>query len=194
MMVAEATAMAMEFMTTEQWNDSLWRLIEPVYQEAFPSGAKTESILHSMLDRRIAWLHAGLEDGRVSAMAVTGIVVEGTNKVLIIDYMAVHSDLRGRGVGGKFLDKIREWAQRERGVQLIVIEVEAENTEENAYRMSFWEKCGFRPTAYVHNYIWVPEPYLAMALPLDDADSIPEDGKTLFRYITKFHEKAYRRR
>jgi hypothetical protein len=46
----------------------------------------------------------------------------------------------------------------------------------------------------VHNYIWVPEPYLAMALPLYETDSIPEDGKTLFRYITKFHEKAYRRR
>jgi GNAT superfamily N-acetyltransferase len=186
--------MAMEFITTEQWNESLWRLIGHVYREAFPRGAKTEPILRSMLDRRIAWLHAGLEDGYASAMAVTGIVFEGTNKVLIIDYLAVRRDLRGQGVGSQFLDKIREWAQREHGVHVIVIEVEAEDTEENANRMSFWEKCGFRPTDYVHKYIWVPEPYLAMALPLDNAYTIPEDGKTLFRYIVKFHEKAYRQR
>lgn len=186
--------MAIEFMTTNQWNDSLWRLIGPVYQEAFPRGAKTETILRSMLDRGIAWLHAVFEDGRTSAMAVTGIIVAGTNKVLIIDYMAVRRDMRGLGVGGQFLDKIREWAQQEQGVHAIVIEVEAEDTKANAYRMSFWEKNGFRPTAYVHKYIWVPEPYLAMVLPLNDTDTIPEDGKTLFRYITKFHEKAYRRR
>jgi GNAT superfamily N-acetyltransferase len=184
----------MEFMITEQWDDSLWLLIGPVYREAFPRGAKTESILRSMLDRRIAWLHTGLEDGRASAMAVTGIVVEGTNNVLIIDYMAVRRDKRGLGVGRKFMNMIREWAQREHGVHAIVIEVEAEDKEENAYRMSFWEKCGFRPTTYVHKYIWVPEPYLAMLLPLDDANIIPEDGKILFRYITKFHEKAYRKR
>ncbi len=181
-------------MTTELWNDSLWRLIGPVYREAFPHGAKTESILRSMLDRRIAWLHAGLEDGRTLAMAVTGIVAEGTIKVLIIDYMAVRSDIRGKGVGRRFLDKIREWAQREHGVNAIIIEVEAEDTEENACRISFWEKNRFRPTAYVHKYIWVPEPYLAMVLPLNEDNAIPEDGKTLFRFITKFHEKAYRRR
>lgn len=30
--------MELEFITAAHWNDSLWELIEPMYQEAFPAG------------------------------------------------------------------------------------------------------------------------------------------------------------
>ncbi|UQZ32861.1 GNAT family N-acetyltransferase [Paenibacillus sp. PK3_47] len=184
--------MNMELITTAHWDDSLWASIEPVYREAFPSGAKPERILRSMLDREIAYLHAGLSDGQVTAMAVTGIVPEGNNKRLIIDYLAVSEEMRGKGAGTSFLELIIDWAVKDHGVQGVIIEAESGDSETHNRRIHFWEKNGFILTPYVHQYIWVPEPYQAMLKPLDQHITVQDNGESLFRYINKFHSIAYR--
>lgn len=75
----------------------------------------------------------------------------------------------------------------------IIVEVEAEETPENLGRIRFWEACGFRLTDYVHPYIWVPEPYRAMALSFPYREPLPLDGRELFAGIIRFHERAYRK-
>lgn len=55
--------MNMEFITIEEWDEAWWGRMEQIYHEAFPSGAKTEAILRSMLNRRIGYLHAGVHQG-----------------------------------------------------------------------------------------------------------------------------------
>jgi hypothetical protein len=74
----------------------------------------------------------------------------------------------------------------------MLIEIEAEETPGNCSRLRFWQRCGFLATDYVHRYIWVPEPYRAMVLPLRADADVSDDGEDLFRRITAFHKQAYR--
>ncbi|MBW4080697.1 N-acetyltransferase [Paenibacillus sp. S150] len=185
--------MTLEFMTYDEWDDALWARLEPLYREAFPHGAKPVNILHAMLDKKIAWLHTGYQDGTIAAMAVTGLSGSTAERMLIIDYMAVDAAQRGRGLGRQFLESLCNWAVKEHHIHAVLIEVEADNTEENAARVRFWEHCGFIGTSYVHQYIWLPEPYRAMVLPLSRDFAVSDDGQALFRHITSFHMKSFRK-
>ncbi|MGG3456310.1 GNAT family N-acetyltransferase [Paenibacillus rhizolycopersici] len=180
------------FNTLTEWDEVWWDKLRPIYQEAFPHGAKPEKVLRSMLDRGIASLHAGLQEGEAVAMAVTGFCGGKGRKRMILDYMAVHQDQRGQGLGRLFFSQIRDYAEREHQAEAIVIEAEAEDTEMNRERLRFWIRCGFIATPYVHQYIWVPEPYRALYLPLNDHFTLTDDGKTLFRDITSFHHQSFR--
>ncbi|AIQ60194.1 GNAT family N-acetyltransferase [Paenibacillus borealis] len=185
--------MELDFITVDHWDEQLWKQMEQMYHEAFPSGAKSKGILRSMLDRKIAYLHAGLDNGQVVAMAVTGVVGAAEDKKLVIDYLAVEKKLRGAGTGSWFLGQIRDWAIQEHRIRGIIIEAESGTSDTHKERIHFWERNGFVLTSYVHQYIWVPEPYQAMLLPLDGTGNVPDDGEALFRYINAFHSKAYRK-
>ncbi|WP_052421444.1 GNAT family N-acetyltransferase [Paenibacillus sp. FSL R7-0273] len=184
--------MNMELKTIAEWDNELWRSVEPVYREAFPSGAKPEKILHSMLDLGIGYLHAGIINGHTAGMAVTGVIDGKEGPRLIIDYLAVSRELRGQGAGTLLLNSVVEWAQKEHGVQGVIIEAESGTSEEHTERIHFWEKNGFILTPYVHQYIWVPEPYQAMLKPLAAGVAVTDSGESLFKYINAFHKKAYR--
>lgn len=186
--------MKLNFLTWTEWNETDWQKAEPIYRQAFPHGAKPKGILKQMLDRRIASMHLLMNGDRAAGMAVTGTEQAGKDKLLIIDYLAVREDLRGRGLGGAFLEYIRDWAVRECGIDGILIEVEAGNTPEHEERCRFWERSGFVRTSYVHQYIWVPEPYTAMLLPLDPELEVRDNGRELFRRMEEFHRKSFSRR
>ncbi|MCZ8517391.1 GNAT family N-acetyltransferase [Paenibacillus filicis] len=180
----------MRYVTIEHWDEALWKLAEVIYEEAFPEhGRKKRSLIRSMLERGLCFLHVALDGESAAAMAITGRL-EQLN-ALLIDYIAVREALRGQGLGQDFMAHLRRWASEEERLDGIVIEIEAEPSPENLKRLRFWENCGFRPTAYVHRYIWVPEPYRALILPLRPEIRLPEDGETLFRSITAFHKRAY---
>jgi len=181
----------MEYQTTAVWDEALWLKAELVYEEAFPiHGRKNRSIIRRMFERGISTLHTWSEYSEVVAMALTAI--NQNAKVLIIDYIAVRHDRRGKGIGQICIKDIQEWAKTTADCRGIVIEVESEPTKENTERIHFWEKAGFRLTDYVHSYIWVPETYRAMYMSLDADSPMRDDGKMLFKYITGYHEKAYR--
>ncbi|WP_434751027.1 GNAT family N-acetyltransferase [Paenibacillus amylolyticus] len=183
----------LEFTTIEAWDEALWARMKPIYHEAFPSGAKSQAILRSMLDRGIGYLHIGVHHGEVVAMAVTGLEGKDAYRILIIDYLAVEQKLRGSGIGAWMLRQLRAWALREHGIKGMLIEAESGTTEPHQLRIQFWQRNGFILTSYVHQYRMVPEPYQAMMLPLDGSTHVPDDGKALFRYINAFHKVAYRK-
>ncbi|RKP58079.1 GNAT family N-acetyltransferase [Cohnella endophytica] len=184
----------MDYHTTNQWDENIWREAERVYIEAFPEhGRKSRAVVRRMFERKLCTLHTWTEGMTTIAMALTAI--DSSTRLLVIDYLAVREDKRGKGLGRACLADISVWAVTKAHCQGIVIEVEAEDTIENAERIKFWEKVGFRLTDYVHPYIWVPETYRAMYLNLEDSQAETygaNDGKLLFRAITRFHEKAYR--
>ncbi|MGF6355077.1 GNAT superfamily N-acetyltransferase [Paenibacillus sp. 4624] len=184
----------LEFTTIKTWNEALWKRMERIYHEAFPSGAKTKGILRSMLNRGIGYLHMGVHQGEVVAMAVTGLVGEGEERLLVIDYLAVEQKLRGSGIGTWMLKQLRAWVTREYGVEGIIIEAESGTTEAHLKRIQFWQRNGFVLTSYVHQYSMVPEPYQAMKLPLGRSKRVNDDGESIFRYINAFHKVAYRKR
>ncbi|WP_059040543.1 GNAT family N-acetyltransferase [Paenibacillus rubinfantis] len=184
--------MPWSFMTLTKWDQTWWDQWGPIYREAFQHGAKPEKVLRSMLDRGIASLHAGLQDGETVAMAVTGVSSGHSRKRLILDYMAVRQDHRGQGLGHRFFSQIRDYAVMEHHAEAILIEAEAEDTEMNRERLRFWIDCGFIATPYVHQYIWVPEPYRALYLPLKEHFTLTDGGQSLFQDITSFHHRSFR--
>lgn len=182
----------MKLITTEEWDPGFWKQIEPVYRSGFPEhGRKPAAVIRRILERKLGALHAFFDaDRRAAAMALTGNL--GSINAMLIDYLTVRPDLRKRGVGRSFLGSLEDWAKT-RGRDGIVIEAEAEPTSENESRIRFWEGAGFETTDYVHRYIWVPEPYLALFREWNPTVSFPRDGRKLFDAITDFHGKAYRK-
>lgn len=181
----------MNYRTTDTWDEALWRQAEKVYVQAFPEhGRKNRSLIRRMFERRLCVLHTLTDNSEVIAMALSGVSREG--HAMIIDYLAVRNDVRNRGVGRLFMEHIQRWAEAMDRCRGIIIEVESEQTPENASRIRFWERCGFRLTGYVEHYIWVPEPYRAMYINFNAKSPLPDDGETLFRYIKEFHKEAYR--
>ncbi|NBD23235.1 GNAT family N-acetyltransferase [Paenibacillus glycinis] len=186
--------MELEHRTTEQWNEALWAEAEPIYREGFPEhGRKPKAIVRRMFERGICELHVWGEPGAALAMALTAF--DARAGVLVIDYLAVRESRRGEGVGRACVASVRHWAL---GVKPdckgLVIEAEAEETADNAKRIRFWEKAGFTLTEYVHAYIWVPETYRAMVMSFDAGHPLTDDGRELFKAITRYHERAYRGR
>jgi GNAT superfamily N-acetyltransferase len=197
------------------WDEALWRQAEPIYDRAFPrQGRKTERNLRHVVRQGIGRVHvafagsapaasaeggpvataggepAAMIGGETVAMAVTGTLEGG--KGLLIDYLAVSEERRGQGIGKAFVDAFKQRAVELWGCEYMLIEIEAEETPENCSRLRFWQRCGFRATDYVHRYIWVPELYRAMVLPLRADADVSDDGEDLFRRITAFHKQAYR--
>lgn len=182
----------MDYLVTSEWDDSLWRKVEPVYREAFPEHrGKSIGVIRRMFERKLSELHTWSEAGKIVAMALTS--TDRHAHVLVLDYLAVRANRRGSGLGRHCVEAISQWAVTTQCCSALIIEVEAELTEENAERIRFWRKTGFQLTSYVHPYIWVPETYHAMYLPLEPSFTPgEEDGRSLFKFITNYHEKAYR--
>ncbi|MHC0035442.1 GNAT family N-acetyltransferase [Pseudoneobacillus sp. C159] len=181
----------MEFVTTDQWDEQLWLMAEPIYKEAFHDGAKSEKIIRNMFSKKLCYLHVLKQNEEVIAMALTGKIEQP--KSLLIDYIAVSQNRRSHGIGSSLLGKIKNWAKLEHNLQAIIIEVESDLTSENLKRIDYWQQNNFHLTEYIHKYIWVPEPYLAMYCLLDPNAKLATNGETLFRYITQFHKESFSR-
>jgi GNAT superfamily N-acetyltransferase len=179
----------LDFHTYVSWDEAIWLKIEPIYHQAFAeNGRKSRKIFRKLFEKQMCFLHVGLLDSEVIAMALTGKIEHVP--ILLIDYLAVREDQRKQGVGQLFMDDIKTWALSKQ-YDSIIIEIESDTNPINISRFYFWEKCGFTITDYTHHYIWVPEPYQAMYLNLRPTAALPTDGETLFKYITQFHKIAY---
>jgi RimJ/RimL family protein N-acetyltransferase len=110
---------------------------------------------------------------------------------LLIDYLAVDRKLRNQGIGMQMILYIKDWALKQKNLESIIIEVEADQNSENHKRIQFWEKSGFTLTDYIHQYIWVPEPYQAMYLKLLPDSKLPVNGEDLFKFIGHFHKASF---
>jgi GNAT superfamily N-acetyltransferase len=179
----------MAFATFDHLEVPAWPEALRLYREAFPEG-KPDPVVTGMFDKRMSLLHTESRDGALLAMAISGIVQQGS--VLLIDYVAVRSDVRGQGIGVQFVNDIKQWAIEAR-LRALIIEVESDPTPDNEARIRFWQRCGFLLTDYIHRYIWVPEPYRAMYMPLVPDYRVEDRGESLFREIGRFHRKAFQR-
>jgi len=179
----------MKIKTVATWDDDLWQDVYSLYSEAFgDKGAKPVRIIKNMFAKGNAELHVGYRESEAVVMAITGKLA--TDRIMIIDYLAVTEKERGSGLGKQLVDYLRRKAVAE-GYQKIIIEAESEETPDNRRRIRFWQSCGFLLTEYVHHYIWVPEPYRAMYLPLV-SDTRKVTGEELFVSINTFHRVSFR--
>jgi GNAT superfamily N-acetyltransferase len=179
----------LEYQTIDYWNDQIWEKAENIYHQAFEAkGAKSEKVLRNMFHKGIGFLHIGWENEEVVTVAISGRIKEENS--VIIDYLAVSPKDRNKGIGRQMVNYIIKYFTS-LALDRIIIEVEAEKSSENQARITFWERCGFTLTDYIHQYFWVPEPYQAMYLNLHPKAVIPSSGKELFSYIGKIHKKSF---
>ncbi len=179
----------MQFQTVEKWDELLWNQAEKIYEDAFPAHSrKKRTMIQRMFEKRICFLHIAYLENDMVAMALSG--KNDNPDILILDYLAVKRNYQHHGIGSKFVEYIKNWAQNYKKYSLIIVEVEADKDLVNEMRIEFWSKCGFQLTDYVHSYFWVPEKYKAMYYSLKSTHS--PTGQELFLYITEFHKKGYR--
>jgi GNAT superfamily N-acetyltransferase len=181
-----------DFITINHWDQNIWKKAGEIYIEAFGEHSpKPEKIIRNMFKKQICFLHCLInQNGQMVGMALTGSI-KG-KRILLIDYLAIRKNEQGKGIGRELFSLVREWALQRNDYDQILLEAECEESPENLARIDFWEKCGFQlANDYIHHYIWVPEPYMAMTLNLRE-NHIPNDGKTLFKYISSFHRESFR--
>ena len=180
----------MIFRTVDHWEEELWQKWQIVYDEAFDhKKAKSKKIIQNMFQKQTCYFHIAMDGSEVCAIALSG-KLPGTS-LLLIDYFAVRGTKRNQGIGKLMLEYLEGWAIESGQFDCMVIEVEAEQTEENLARIQFWKKCGFTLTSYIHHYKVVPEPYQALYRKLCPEAAIPDKEETFFRYIGKFHRKSF---
>ncbi len=181
----------MDFITVNYWDEDIWQQWKGIYFEAFgEKNCKPEKVIRNMFRKQMCYFHLAKDGKKITAIALSG-KLEGT-KALLIDYLSVSKDARGQGIGTQLVDYLTEWAKESGQFSSIVIEAEAEDTEENTARVEFWKRCGFESTSYIHYYKVVPEPYKAMYFKLFPEAYIPEKAETIFQYFSKFHQKCFR--
>ena len=181
----------MEHQVYTEWDEAQWTSVLPIFDEAFGQyGRKPDAVVQSMVKTGLGVIHTAHVGNRVVAMALTGRLPE--IDALLIDYLAVDEHQRNNSIGSQFLSFILEWAKNTLDVSLAVVEVQA-NGDDAAAAVGFWRKNGFNVTPYVHQYVWVPEPYSAMYRTLTQPAYSPVDGRDLFTHISRFHGLSYRR-
>lgn len=91
----------------------------------------------------------GKDPVKSGTCAVGEVILAQYADVVLLDYFAVNPALRGRGIGGQILQKLRERCEGKR--LLLEIEstkVESENAGQRLSRKRFYERCGMRPLDY----------------------------------------------
>jgi GNAT superfamily N-acetyltransferase len=198
----------MTYLTLSHLNHPLWPEARRIYEEAFPPHSrKPEPLIGSMLERGLALVHIlaaePSADDSADGLGVVAMAIAGSSGggcVLVVDYLAVDIGARGKGYGTCLIAEIDRWAGRHTGALALVVEAESEPSDENRRRLRFWEQAGFQATEYIHQYIWVPEPYRALYRPLSSGGGLTPDeemlfreggGQQLFRWISEFHRRGY---
>jgi len=182
----------LEFITVDHWDDEIWNIWCPIYEEAFGGkNGKRKHIIRSMFRKFQCYFHLVRDYTGVIAIALTGKLRE--LPVLLIDYLAVDKKRREKGIGRTLVRYIKNWAIESGQFDGIVIEVEAGHSIENQKRSLFWQMSGFIKTDYIHHYKVVPEPYRAMYVKLKPNANIPKLGEEWFRHIGYFHRKSFQK-
>lgn len=184
----------LKYKTISSWDEQLWEQASIIYEEAFRDHSpKSDAIIRNMFVHNLCYLHVVINE-REHTAPVIGMAISGKLPLLhscLIDYIAISKKHRNNGYGSMLVNYIKNWAITTIKYDGMIVEVEADNTEINKKRINFWEKCGFQQTNYIHKYIWVPEPYMAMYQRLSHYSTIPANGVELFKHIGTYHKKCF---
>lgn len=144
-----------------------WLRVRRLYRDAFPRAErKPLAIIRRMCRRGKSDVWVFAQDGRFAGFAAT---VNGDGTVLL-DYLAVTEEMRGRGVGSAALAALAE-AYGERGmfVEIECADMPGEDQDLRRRRRAFYERAGFVPCGTAARVFGVPMELLGRGCCLDFA-------------------------
>ena len=138
-------------------NEPLRTQLERIYEASFPPEERedTRHVFDVSPDREM--FVARDPDAR-SALGFAS-VIHATNRVALLDYLAVSADARSGGIGGCLLDAVLEGLSQG-ATEMVFMELErpesASEPELAARRVRFYERHGCEPVEWVPDY-WMPD-------------------------------------
>jgi GNAT superfamily N-acetyltransferase len=143
------------FRITDVGSEEFSRSLD-IYREGIPLGERQpDGIITRRVEKGTVGMFAGSLAGRVVLMGVLW-PIEGTSFVLL-DYLAVKKEMRGRGLGTMFLKNALELNNTPEKHLLMEIEdpMVGDDREQRARRISFYRRSGARTMSGVR-YILPP--------------------------------------
>ena len=130
--------MDMKFMKMkkEQWGD-----IKEIYMEAFPKRERKPFFVlkHSVKNGKVQ-IFTAMENGTLLGFVMVILYQD----MVMVDYLAVSSKVRGKGTGSFIMKKICNYFSQQKIVLLIErLDENAENSEQRSARRKFYLKNGF---------------------------------------------------
>ena len=119
-----------------------WWEVYRLYRKAFPvSERKPFSVIRNMFQKGSVDVWRFTRDGKFAGLVTT---VNGKENILI-DYLAVDENQRGKGIGGEILQQMKAHY----GDKGLFLEIEStwesgDDQQQRLCRKRFYEKCGFQ--------------------------------------------------
>lgn len=166
-----------------------------IYEQSLPSNERQpRSVIEDRLNQGLCTLYGVMEDASVIGMMVIWIFED--TPFTFLDYLAIHQDYRGKGIGEFCMQKIKEEFSKLNKTMLI--EVEDPNFGEDRVtkvrRIRFYEKCGSKwlaNTPYIIQSLDGTEPTPMLLLIIADEQVTQLDGASVREIIRRIYQLVY---
>lgn len=166
-----------------------------IYEEAFPS---RERQLRRVIEKRVTTgsehLWVGKEGGKVVFMSLV-FPLSGVD-YLLLDYMAVSEDMRGKGIGMSFIEMLAHKVVS--SGKSVVLEVEdpssGDNVNQRKRRITFYRRSGAKMLKGMKYLLppldgTKPTDMLLFAYPLGSTSSL--SGNSVRKLVSALYEQVY---
>lgn len=189
--------MTVKFSKLKETGGALFEEVASVYEELFPENERQPlETIKTRIDSRKTELLLALYENRVVGFAITWSFEQSA--FALLDYLAVHRDWQGKGVGPALMDEVRQSAKEQSKDLILEIERpgEGENQQQRAARLRFYLRCGafiLRDVPYLLPALQgtVPTPMILMTIPANT--SAEYSGQTIKQLIRQIYLEVYNR-
>lgn len=168
-----------------------------IYEQSLPSNERQpRSVIEDRLNQGLCTLYGVMEDNAVIGMMVIWVFED--TPFTFLDYLAVHQDYRGKGIGEFCMQQIR--AEFDKLNKSMLIEVEdpdfGEDRVTKIRRIRFYEKCGSKwlvDTPYIIPPLDGTEPTPMLILVVANEKITQLNGASVRDILRRIYRSVYER-
>ena len=166
-----------------------------IYEQSLPSNERQpRSVIEDRLNQGLCTLYGVMEDDAVVGMMVIWIFED--TPFTFLDYLAVHQDYRGKGIGEFCMQKIKEEFAKMHKSMLIEVEDPdfGEDRVTKIRRIRFYEKCGAKwlaNTPYIIPPLDGTDPTPMLILIIANEETAQLDGASVREIIRRIYRSVY---
>ena len=166
-----------------------------IYEQSLPANERQpRSVIEDRLNQCLCTLYAVMEEDSVIGMMVIWIFEE--TPFTFLDYLAVHHDYRGKGIGEFCMNLIREEFKQLNKSMLIEVEDPdyGDDRITKVRRIRFYEKCGAKwlaNTPYIIPPLDGTEPTPMLLLIVTNEDVTQLEGTSIKSIVQRIYRSVY---